>query len=114
MFASVQERFKKNWKYERASGLWVFKSILEVYASNIVKVLRENDFYRCWIFNTKMSENDVWFESWAKSMILVKWKSYLNQDLKHMRNSFVWFKSQYMWFESHDSSHEACDPNQMK
>lgn len=70
--------------------------------SSIVRVLRENNFYRCWSCNTKMSVNDVWFESQPN----VRIKS---------RRKVIWIKKLSIWEThiydldhdlSHDSSHK--------
>lgn len=47
-FASIPNDSKMFWKCERTGGSWVLKSLLEVCFSNIMKVLRQNDFIGAW------------------------------------------------------------------
>lgn len=49
-----------------------------------------------------MSENGVWFKSWAKGMIQVRKPSGLNEEAKPYDHPSV-------WFECCDSNHEVFD-----
>lgn len=70
--------------------------------SNIKKAMRKKKgIYICWRSNTKISEKDVWFESKAIGMIVIRKLSDLNQKEKTIWNPLVWFETQDLWFESH-------------